>query len=388
MVRSGVSTVLVTSQVVCMGRNNWLLSLTGRQHRISGILAHFSGHCILQSTIPTGYRPQIDGLRTIAMVGVLYVHFWGGDSTTEHLRTALFFVISGFLITQQLLAAREANLQLKIRSFYIRRLLRLMPPLLLMLAVAGYFNILGIRSSLWMHCLQLSNIHFAQVEDFDPWITSQLWSLNAVEQFYVVWPFVILLVPMRHLFRVMLLLLFAVLLLRVNGDEFGLNGWWRNIVFVHDPIIVGALTCLMARNRALLKELTATPTLVMAIAVIASPYLLGPDFGASEYYRIAIQPALAALTLGAYRGYGGLVGYALNNPITAYVTKISYGVFVYHLALWWMVVEHSSLEYDRGAGTFTLMLIVSAGVATLSWELVEKPLSRLKRHFPIGVARQ
>lgn len=358
---------------------------TARDKRYSGLLL---GHRILGNTFPTGYRPQIDGLRTISMVGVLYVHFWHDDSTTEHLRTSLFFVISGFLITQQLLAAREAHLRLKISAFYIRRLLRLMPPLLMMLAVAYYFDAAGIRTSIWMHGLQLSNIHFARIGDFDPWITSQLWSLNAVEQFYLIWPFIILLVPMRHLFRIMVVLLFVVLLLRVNGDQFGLNGWWRNIVFVHDPIIVGALTCLLARKVEMLKELTATPTLVMALAVICSPYVLGSDYGASEFYRIAMQPALAVLTLGAYRGYGGLVGYALNNPVTAYVTKISYGVFVYHLLLWWMIVENSSLEYDRGAGTFTLMLIVSVCIASLSWEFVEKPLSRLKRHFPVGVAKQ
>src|SRR5689334_905120 len=83
---------------------------------------------------------QIDGLRAIAMLGVLYVHFWDDRPLTEHLRVSLFFVVSGFLITYIHDRARQKGGTINVLNFYVRRGLRLLPALLVFVIVALAFN--------------------------------------------------------------------------------------------------------------------------------------------------------------------------------------------------------------------------------------------------------
>ena len=68
---------------------------------------------------------EIDGLRIVAIIGVLYVHFWNKNHGMEHLRVSLFFVISGFVITMTLLKAKDGPGNVNIRNFYTRRALLL-----------------------------------------------------------------------------------------------------------------------------------------------------------------------------------------------------------------------------------------------------------------------
>jgi len=81
-------------------------------------------------------RPQIDGLRALAMIGVLYVHYWNKAPVTEYVRVTLFFVISGFLITHILMNAKARGGHILVRNFYIRRALRLFPALIVCFAAA------------------------------------------------------------------------------------------------------------------------------------------------------------------------------------------------------------------------------------------------------------
>ena len=119
-------------------------------------------------------RAQIDGLRAIAMAGVLYVHFWNDHPVTEFLRVSLFFTVSGFLITHMLWKARAEGGALLPLNFYIRRALRLFPALAVLVAFGILFDIDGFRGRAFWHLFQLSNLSFPYYQDVRPFVTGHL----------------------------------------------------------------------------------------------------------------------------------------------------------------------------------------------------------------------
>ena len=160
----------------------------------------------------TGYMPQLDSLRTIAVFGVMLHHFWPeaeirAGLTFGFLGVQLFFVLSGFLITGILLRGREVahRTQQSARKsfglFYARRFLRIFPLFYATLAVAWWVGLPEVRDSVFWHLAYASNIYFVHIGDWHGSI-SHLWSLAVEEQFYLVWPFIILLTPRRFLLPV------------------------------------------------------------------------------------------------------------------------------------------------------------------------------------------
>jgi peptidoglycan/LPS O-acetylase OafA/YrhL len=150
------------------------------------------------------YSPQLDALRAFAVAGVLYSHFWQEESGAGHLGVRLFFVLSGFLITGILLSLRptatSGGTALRgLSIFYVRRAIRIWPAYFLLLGTAISLNLQNIRDTALWHALFASNILFSLRNEYVPWVTAPWWSLSVEEQFYLVWPFLMLLPPKRAL---------------------------------------------------------------------------------------------------------------------------------------------------------------------------------------------
>lgn len=334
------------------------------------------------SPIEVARRAQIDGLRALAMIGVLYVHFWHRNSVTENVRVSLFFVVSGFLITHILYSAKERGGHIHIFNFYIRRMLRLFPALAVLVIVAFVFDMDGFRQSALWHIFQLTNIHYALAEDIKPWVAGHLWSLNVLEQFYLIWPIVILMLPLRRIYGLVIAIAVTMILLRNHGDLLGIHGWWRYMVLATDPVAVGAFFYLLQREPAIAQFIRSWSTLVISLLLLAAPYLLGHDFGATETYRILVQPALCVVVVGAFHGYRGPIGWALGSSAAQFISKISYSIYIYHLAIWWLVAQISPELFRQGPVTFLAMSALTGAVAIVSWYALEEPISRLKTRFP------
>ena len=339
------------------------------------------GHPAAASEL-SGRRAQIDGLRSIAMIGVLYVHLYDKSPLTEGLRVALFFVVSGFLITHILYTAKERGGQIHVLNFYIRRALRLFPALAILVLCGVIFDIDGFRSEAIWHLLQLSNVRFAMTEAFKPWIASHLWSLNVLEQFYLIWPVVIMFLPLGRIYVATLALITALSFAFANATELGLSGWDKQLLLSGAPIAFGALAYLLQREIAIRQVICSLPAIVVSVAFLFSPLHLWDGFGTSDSYRLLMMPALAVLVVGAFNGYGGPIGWALASPVSRFVSKISYGVYMYHMLVWWAVGENFPDLYQRGALTFAVVTSLTLGIATLSWYLIEEPIARLKDRFP------
>ncbi|RWO95868.1 acyltransferase [Mesorhizobium sp.] len=331
-----------------------------------------------------GRRAQIDGLRVLAMVGVLYVHYWNERPTLEFVRVSLFFVVSGFLISHILLSSKDSLSKKSIINFYIRRSLRLLPSLFLILLTAVLFDMDGIRSNIMWHVFQGSNLFFYVTEGWKPWIVAHLWSLNIVEQFYIISPLVIMLFSKRSIFLIYTSIFTLSIFLRVHCLDLGISPWAKSVLFVFDPLAAGAILALVKENRDVQAILTSRLSNFVSIAIIVSPFAIGDKFGQSESYRILSIYALSSIVLSAYVGYTGVVALVLANPVSRFLSRIGYATYIYHMAIWWLIAEHWPTLYHKGPTTFFVMSISTIIVATLSWHLVEKHFDALKAFFPVA----
>src|SRR5665213_1037330 len=162
-----------------------------------------------------GYMPQLDGLRALAVLAVWFEH-WGAPPIPGlkyihelgGLGVFLFFVLSGFLITGILLRGREAietqgiALREVTRTFYIRRFLRILPVYYVVLFSTAIL-LPNTRRLFWWHFTYTTNLWYG-VHWFDYVPGAHFWSLAVEEQFYLAWPWLVLLTPRRFLMKSMI----------------------------------------------------------------------------------------------------------------------------------------------------------------------------------------
>ncbi len=348
------------------------------------------------------YRPQIDGLRALAVMGVLFEHFWIPTARTGHLGVRLFFVISGFLITERLLAARArvtsggASVATEGRTFFLRRALRLFPAYFLLLAVLLLLNTGGIRGNAAWHVFSATNLWFARVDDWSPWQISHFWSLSVEEQFYLLWPWIILLLPRRALAPAILATILAGILFRLAilstpwSDSRAVP--WVLTPAAFDALGAGALLALAVQAGQRLEPWcrAALPALV-AWGVTDHAVRLGwlPD---SLYITYVLQDlvttiAFAGLVARSHRNRPDGLGRVLSSAPLVGLGRISYGIYLYHLPILaglLAMIPH----LVAGPRRFGIATAVTLVVALASWTFLERPILRLKDRAPARGAQE
>ncbi|MBH1991540.1 MAG: acyltransferase [Sphingomonadaceae bacterium] len=334
-----------------------------------------------------GYRPQLDGLRAVAVTLVLLGHFALDRTVIGHVGVRIFFVLSGYLITGILLQARdarEAGQAQPLRHFYIRRILRLWPAYYLLLGVALIANIDNIRSVAPWHLVQASNILFAWRNAFVPPVTAHWWSLAVEEQFYLVWPLVVFFLPRRWLVPAIIA---AIGMANVGRAFIPMDDIaYLTLPFMSfDALAAGALVTVAERRGPMPGWLLPGTLLLGAITLVV--LLLPLPFGLNLHLSEALTaPLFAGLVALAASGRSpSWLGRVLCWPPILYIGRISYGVYLYHLfillAMWKLDETAAFLAHHR----MVMFLIGSAAtiiVATASWYMIERPINALKRRYP------
>jgi len=349
--------------------------------------------------VPSRYFPQMDGLRTLAVLGVLIAHFWDYRLPTGHLGVRLFFVISGFLITgillQERLGSEAASRRTLIKAFYIRRALRIFPAYYTMLFLGLVLSVEGVRETLLWHLTYTSNLFYAMQSDWEPWTTVHLWTLSVEEQFYLVWPTVLLFLPRRWLLPALAgAILFAIGFRHAVGIMWPLGNHRDTLMpAMMDALALGGL--LSAAPLLLNWGAAERKRLALVLAALSVPALgliLGP-WGEAVPYAVGDFLAtipMACAVLAARNGLPGLAGKALDNKVTRYLGKISYGIYLWHLfalaALYKLVPGFG--DAPLGPVKFLIGSAAAIGLAALSWHYLEQPLNALKWRFPYSGNRR
>ncbi len=179
-----------------------------------------------------GYIPGLDGIRALAVGLVLFEHSVVFDQFSHlysvglnagHTGVALFFVLSGYLITTLLLREEQRTSFISLRLFYIRRALRLFPVLWVYLFVVALFTLAGWLPHNPWHSFVSSLFYFRNVVGRGH-ETDQLWSLSIEEQFYILWPLVLIGLPKRNRARLVVAMgvLICITLWRIYAAKTGL----------------------------------------------------------------------------------------------------------------------------------------------------------------------
>jgi len=341
-------------------------------------------------------------LRAIAVAAVAWSH-WEREyqfGIPFGVGVHLFFTLSGFLITNILLDVRTAaDRWSAVRSFYVRRVLRIFPAFYLTLLLAWVGNVPFVRESMAWHVSYLSNI-WVFLTDRWPGSISHLWSLAVEEQFYLVWPWLIVFAPRRWLVPGVVACIaiapgFRWLLASAGHRESMLAILTPGCL---DSLGMGALLAL-ARSEpgGSLSGIRAgrdTRAAIGCSSVALVVLLLAEGLGTVlPLPLMAIKQTLQAvvfawIVMRAAQGFAGRVGSVLSAAPVVYLGKISYGVYLAHgfageILATFGVASASLPEPLR----FVTLAGVTVGTASLSWHLMERPINAFKDRLQYGTLR-
>lgn len=332
------------------------------------------------------YREDIDGLRCIAVSLVILYHSGFSTVSGGFIGVDIFFVISGYLISTSLFKDGDTG-KLSITKFYERRVRRIVPAYSVVIVaslVAGYFLLLpsefsNLAKSAVASSTFVANIYFwTMFGYFDGEPLSKpllhMWSLAVEEQFYVVWPLVLIVLYRFGLQRFRLVLVLVGILVALSATEWML-GYSEKTAFYMAPLrawellLGGALAA--TKWPQLPNRLVAHVLGIVALALIFVPALTY-----NETMRFpgisALAPCLgAALLLYRDERYSSVAAWLLSMRVPVFVGLISYSLYLWHwplLSFYWLAVHRETNLSEK-----LTLIVMTVGLATLSWIFVERP---------------
>ena len=355
------------------------------------------------------YRPDIDGLRAVAVLSVIAFHLGAGHVPGGFVGVDVFFVISGYLISA-IVFSEIANSSFSVLAFYERRIRRIFPALFAMLivfSIAASFYLLptefvDFAKSLLAATTSSSNFYFWKHSGyFDQPTSSPLlhtWSLAVEEQFYILFP--IFLVVVRRFFPQRLRMAVVILFIASLATS-AVMVYYDTVTAFYMPytraweLLLGTILSLgiFPRLRSALMRNVATLVGIGLILYAAVSYNLYTPFPGLA----ALAPCIgSALIIGAGECGSSLVGAVLSWRPFVFIGLISYSLYLWH---WPVIILHemglsvnlqSILPYPyahRLAGIrfdMYMEIVISFALAVLSWRFVERPF----RSRPLRIDRR
>lgn len=372
------------------------------------------------------HMPQLDALRGIAILWVILHN--GALDNVGHAQSAvmsvvelisnmgwvgvqLFFVLSGFLITGILLDGRGATNQF--RTFYARRTLRIFPLyytfLLLAFVILPWTGIVTWHNSspteMALYWSYLTNWG----QPFHPVNFPHLWSLAIEEQYYLMWPLLVIFLRERTLVYACLTLIVTAILCRAylvfNYDAgFASHAMYTFTIARWDALAIGSLLAILVRSERALPYLQRyfTPSfgvlsfLLLAQVAAFRNFIPSGTPGIINQTTIAIWFAmLILLSIVPWHNQLDNLRSTLSNRFLRWVGKYSYAIYVFHFPAKMIWFSHFAIAVAPNAPwqQFGIMVYNFIGIAALatsgayiSWHILEQPFLRLKRRFILARA--
>lgn len=336
---------------------------------------------------------QVDSLRAFAVGIVMIHHFCSGKFFLSGFGVTLFFTLSAFFATNTLLRLKEkveagSSTRLgALKTFYTRRWLRIWPLYYLVLILTFLFNVEYARETFLWNATFLSNIPLLASGEWAGRF-SHLWSLAVLEQFYLLWPALILWTPRRWL----LLLAAGLSLLGVlynilcAGMDLSPFYWFATPAAAFDSLGVGALlsVCLAKTSGE-----AASQRIEWWAGKIFMPFfcllLVGKIFdyvppGYAIYIGVTASLAFIHLTRRAMEGYSGIVGRILENRLLVHIGRMSYSIFLLH-EFTGLLLPRTGFLHDFAESEYRIVLLLPLTIllAHLAWKFVESPVIEFRK---------
>lgn len=347
------------------------------------------------------YIKQLDTIRAFAILSVITTH-WSPESSIFYNISStisapfIFFTISGFLITRILLAERLAaealnHSKIKVfRNFFIRRALRIFPAYYLLIIVVYLLSNEPI-STYFPYLTYTTNIHQSIT---GTWGTlPHLWTMAVEEQFYLLWPLIILFVPKKHLLHCILLFILAGIISRILLPD---NDFILTLPFTClDALGLGALLSWidffrpdkLPRIFKVVTYLGSASICLLVVQILYNHHL----YSLNRTLVSIVTVWIITFFLTRQESLNTAGDFLWSNTGLTLIGKISYGMFLYHIPL----LAHS----DRLFGKFHSLLnlpdylirnphfyvlenfILLVCLSYVSWKFFELPISNFKRYF-------
>lgn len=364
------------------------------------------------------FFPNLDGLRYIAFLGVFLHHTIRIDCfTTDEqspfylfvnavklngaLGVNLFFVLSGFLITYLLLNEKKQNGKIDIPKFYMRRLLRIWPLYFLMVFI-GFFVFAAIKKIMHLpyveqhgvkaYLLFISNFEVVAKGNADSSILNVLWSVGVEEQFYIIWPLVLFIIPQRFLPISFIIFIISVLLFRYfNISQFYVL-YYHTLSVTGDMVIGGMAAWLVFYNSKFLNAITnISKNSIIAIYILGFTIIM-------FNYLIFVKPAYVVFERLVYALFFAFIILEQNFSKNSFYkmsrfTFISkwgnytYGLYCIHSATLLVIdliitkLLHIQNSWVIFISFLTIGLAFTKAMAYISYHYFEKPFLKYKNKF-------
>ena len=335
------------------------------------------------------YRPDIDGLRALAVLAVIFYHAGVRGFTGGYVGVDVFFVISGYLITQFLQSRAMGEPRTMVGDFYLRRIRRILPALLVTcatVALLGWWLLMPGELVLLGKQLTAAPVFLSNLAAWSEgggyfshrnYLSSplrHLWSIAVEEQFYLLYPLLLVglarYLPRRQVAVIAVLALLSLLLcIWASHHRAGLNYYalptraWE--------LLLGGLLGLsaVAQRSPAVRDVTAAAALA---ALAAAVWRYDPaQLAYPGAYTLLPCLATAALLM-AGRGAGSVPNRLLAWPPLVFVGLISYSLYLWHLPLLALASYYSIGPLS--ALQRTGVLSATFALAVLSWRLIEQPV--------------
>ena len=345
----------------------------------------------------TSYVPAIDGLRTVAVLGVLIYHFNPAWLPGGYLGVGMFFTLSGYLITANLMRSYRRGKGLGLPTFWLRRFRRLVPAVALMLVTVLLLTIFfdlpklgeNARFSLsslfyvnnW-HVIAEGQSYFDRFAGHAP--LDHMWSLSVEEQFYLFWPLVLfVLLKLTGGKRAPLVVSTLVLAAASFGWMAFLFNTGSDATRVYEGtdtraggILLGAALAIALTNAQgyrIPPRLLTIPAALLGVLGIAALFWLLPDYSPHLYnWGLLALSAASVAVITAALDKRTLTSKFFGLTPLRWIGERSYGIYLWHLPAIVFIPEWENLPWAHPA----LVTAVAVALAHISWTLVEDPVRR------------
>lgn len=348
------------------------------------------------------HLPGLNGLRALAALSVMWGHVFQSDFGNWGVKgfvlpvvadgVTLFFVISGFLITYLLLNEQEQSHTISIPKFYMRRVLRIWPIYYLYLLVAVLVTSTGNNPNIWYYCFFTANIPF--ILSVGIWPIVHYWSIGVEEQFYLFWPWLVKFTRGNHKRLLTTAIVVCAFWLTCKWGiyiVYGTTVAYRFFAVTRfDCMMLGAIGAILyfTQNELFLRvfQNRVFGLVCFLLLLFSQPW--------AGFIPAPIRPqVIAALSLVCIMSQLGHPIINLENRMCDFVGKISYGIYVIHPLLIYllsMLYRNANVQLPRGLSIILIYCVVTAVtifIAWISYRFFESPFLKMKNKFAIVHSR-